>query len=191
MQDGREVCDFFADRLPNSGKIKYSSLCMPKSVRKGLGSSLYVNAMDKVNQFCVIRNCSSKNSSGIKVGSVYHCRETVVSMRSNTLPEDRRVTESCDKQPCIPQTRCIGPRTNTLKNNLLLTGDKKVELSDWYHTGLRAAEFSNIHNYWGETAVARDQPENIGTVAAHQELTMFYALEREERYLLERYIIRN
>ena len=57
----------------------------------------------------------------------------------------------------------------------LLTGIKKVELSDWYHIGPMEVGFSNIHNNWGETAVARYLPENMVTVAAHQELTKFYA----------------
>ena len=65
---------------------------MPKTVQKGLGSSLSTNAMDKAKQFCVIINYSSENYSGIKVGSVYHCRDKFVSMISNTLPEERQVT---------------------------------------------------------------------------------------------------
>ena len=148
MQDGRTECDFIVDRLTNSENIKYSSLCIPKTAQKGLGSSLYVNTMDKVKQFCVISNCSSKNSYGIKVGSMYHCRETVMPMRSNTLPGERRVTESFDKQTCIVQNRCIGPSTKKLKTNLPLTGYKTVELSDWDHTGPRTVEFSNTNSNW-------------------------------------------
>ena len=93
LQDGRAECDFIVDRLPNSYNSKYLILCMPKAVRKGLGISLHINAMDKVNQFGVIRNYISEKSSGIKVGYVYHCRETVISMIYNTLPEERQVTE--------------------------------------------------------------------------------------------------
>ena len=93
VQDGRADCDFIVDRLPKSDNIKSSTLYMPKTVWKGLGSRLSVNAMDKVNQFCVMSNCSSENSSVIKVGSVYHYRETVLSMISNTLPEERQVVE--------------------------------------------------------------------------------------------------
>jgi len=191
VQDGRAECDFTVGRLPNLDNSKYSSLCMPKTVRKGLGSSLSVNAMEKVNQFCLISNCSSENTSRIKVGSMYPCMETVVSMRSNTLPEERRVTESSKNQKCIAQTRCIGPSIKTLKTNPPLTGGKTAELSDWDHTGPRAVDFYNIHNNWGETAVAREQLEKMGTVAAHQEFTNFYASEREERALLERSIIRS
>ena len=94
LQDGRSECVFIVDRLLKSYKRKSSSLCMPKTVRKGLGGSLSVNSMDKVNQSCVIGNCISENYSRIKVVYVYHLRETVVSMRSNTLPEERRFTKS-------------------------------------------------------------------------------------------------
>ena len=99
---------------------------MPKTVRKGLGSSLSVNSIDKVMQFCVIINCSYENFIKIKVGYMYHCRETLVSMRSNTLPEELRVTESFENQTCVSQTRCIGPSTKTLKTHLPLTGGKTV-----------------------------------------------------------------
>ena len=88
-------------------------------------------------------------------------------------------------------TRCIGPITKTLKTNLPLTGGKKVELSDWDHTGPRAVNFSNIHNNWGETSVSREQPYNIGMVDAHQEFKNIYASEGEEIILLEIYIICN
>ena len=115
VQDEREECGFIVDRLPKSDNRKSSSLCIPKPVRKGMGCSLSVNSMDKVKHFCVISNCSSENSSVIKVGYVYHFRETVVSMISNTLLEERRVTDSFEKQTCISQTRCIGPSTKTLK----------------------------------------------------------------------------
>ena len=114
-----------------------------------------------------------------------------MSMRSNTLPEERRVTESFENQKCIAQTRCIVPSIKILKNNPPSTGGKTAELSDWDHTVTRAVAFSNIHNNWGETAVAREQPEKMDTVAAHQEFTNFYASEREERALLESYIIRS
>ena len=79
--------------------------------------------MDKVNQFGVIINCISENSSGIKMGSVYHCRETVMSMRSNTLLEERRVTEKFEKQKCKAKNRCIVTSTKTLKSDLPF---------DWY-----------------------------------------------------------
>ena len=72
-----------------------------------------------------------------------------------------------------------------------LTGGKTSELSYWDHTGPRAVEFHNIHNNWGDPDVAREQLENMGTVAAHQEFTNFYASEREERALLQRSIIRS
>ena len=74
LQDGRAERDFIVDRLLNSDKNKYSGLCISKTVRKGLGVSLSVNAMDKVKKFFVISNCSNENLSVIKVGSVYHCR---------------------------------------------------------------------------------------------------------------------
>ena len=112
-------------------------------------------------------------------------------MISNTLTEERRATDSFENQKCISQTRCIGPSIKTLKTNPPLTGGKAAELSDWYHTGPRAVDFSNIHNNWGETAVAREQLEKMGTVAAHQEFKTFYASEREERALLERSIVRS
>ena len=78
-----------------------------------------------------------------------------MSIRSNTLPEERRVTELFEKQTCIAQTQCIGTSTKTLKSNLPFTGGKTVELSDWDHTEQRAVDFSNIHKNWGEIAVAR------------------------------------
>ena len=59
------------DRLTNSDNRKSSSLCIPKIVRKGLGGSLSVNAMDKVKQSRVISNFRSEILSLIKVGSVY------------------------------------------------------------------------------------------------------------------------
>ena len=160
-------CDFIVGRLPNSENRKSSSLCMPKTVGKGLGSSFYANAMDRVKNSCVIRNCSIENSSGIKVVYMYHCRETFISMISNTFPGERRVTDSFEKQTCISQTRCIGPSTKTLKTNLPLTGGKVIELSDWDHTGPREVDLFNIHNNWGETSVAGEQPEKMGTVVAH------------------------
>ena len=129
------------DWLSNSDNRESSSMCMPKIVRKGLGGSLSVNSMDKVNQSCVIGNCISENYSRIKVVYVYHLRETVVSMRSNTLPEERRFTKSVQKQTCIAQTRCIGPITKTLKTNLPLTGGKTVELIDWDHIVPREVYF--------------------------------------------------
>ena len=89
-------------------------------------------------------------------------------MGSNTLPEERWITDSFEKQTCISQTLCIGTRTKALKTNLPLTGGKTVELRDWDHTGPRAVEFSNIHNNWGKTAVAREHPEKMGKVAANQ-----------------------
>ena len=72
-----------------------------------------------------------------------------------------------------------------------MTGGKTAELNDWDHIGPRAVDFSNIHNNWGGTAVAREQPEKMVTVAAQQEFTNFYASEMEERALLEGYIIRS
>ena len=72
-----------------------------------------------------------------------------------------------------------------------MAGGNTEEISDWYHIVPRVVEFSNIHNNWGETVVAREHPENMGTVAAHQEFNIIYSSEREERALLERYIIRN
>ena len=72
LQDGRVERDFIVDRLPNSDDKKYSSMCMLKTVQKGLGNSLSVNTIGKVNQFFVISNCSSENMSRIKVGYVYH-----------------------------------------------------------------------------------------------------------------------
>ena len=54
-----------------------------------------------------------------------------------------------------------------------MTGDKTVDLSYWAHTGPRAVDFSNIHDNWSETFVVREQPEEMGTVAAHQEFTIF------------------
>ena len=111
---------------------------------------------------------------------MYPCMETVVSMRSNRLSEERRVTESFENHNCIAQTQCIGSSIKTLKTNLPLTGGKIAELSDWDHTGPKVADFSNIHNNWGGAAVAREQPEKMGTVAVHQEFTHFYASEREE-----------
>ena len=72
-----------------------------------------------------------------------------------------------------------------------MNGVKKVEISDWDHTGPRAVDFSNIYNNQGETAVAGEQPDNMGTVAKHQKFTIFNALERKGRALLERFIIRN
>ena len=86
VQDGRSECDFIVDIFPNSDNSKYSILCMTKTVRKGIDRSLFVNSMEKVKQFFVISNYSIENYSGIKVVSLYHCRGTVVSMRSNTLP---------------------------------------------------------------------------------------------------------
>ena len=74
VQDMEADCDVRVDRLMNSDNDKYSILRMPKTVEKRIGESLSVNAMDKVDQFRVIGNCSSQNSSGIKVGSVYPCR---------------------------------------------------------------------------------------------------------------------
>ena len=68
-----------------------------------------------------------------------------------------------------------------IKTNLLLTGGKTIELSYWDHTGPRAVDFSDIHNNWGETDVPRDQPEKMGTVAAHQELT-FFTLQKGKKY---------
>ena len=56
-----------------------------------------------------------------------------------------------------------------------MTGGKIAELSDWDHTGPIVADFSNIHNNWGGTAVAREQPEKMVTVAAHQEFINYYA----------------
>ena len=50
-----------------------------------------------------------------------------------------------------------------------------VELSDWDYKGPRAVDFSNIHNNWDDTAVARENPDKMGTVAAHQESTIFNA----------------
>ena len=67
----------------------------------------------------------------------------------------------------------------TLKTNHPLTGGKTAELSGWDHTGPRAVEFYNIHNNWGDTAVAREQLENMGTLAAHQKFTIFNASEGE------------
>ena len=179
VQDERSECGFIVDRLPNSDNSKSSSLLMLKTVRKGLESSLCVNFMDKVKQLCVISNCGCENSSRVKVGYMYHFRETVVPMRSNTLPEKRRVAESFEKQTCIAQNECIGPSTNILKTNIPLTGGKRVERSDWGHTGPRVVDFSNIRNNWGETAVFRGQPDKMGTVASHQEFTKSYASERE------------
>ena len=74
VQDRRSECDVRLYMLMNSYKDKSSILYMQKTVWKRLGSILSINAMDKVDQFRVIGNCSSQNSSGIKVGSVYPCR---------------------------------------------------------------------------------------------------------------------
>ena len=153
--------------LTNSDDSKYSIMCIPKIVRKELESSLSINSMDKVKQFCVISNCSSENSSGPKVGSVYHCRDTVVKMRLITLTEERWVTESSEKRTGIAQNQCIGPITMPIKTNPPLTGGKTVELSNLYHTRSRAVDFSNMHNNWGEKSVSRDQPDKIDTVASH------------------------
>ena len=142
-----------------------------KKVRKCLGGSFSVNSMDKVEQFLVIGNCSSQNSSGIKGGYVYPYRETVISMVPNTPPEERQVAKLFENQTCIAQTKWIGPRINTLKTNLPLIGGKASELSIWYHRGPILVDFSNIHYNWGETATARDQPENMGITTAHQEFT--------------------
>ena len=65
--------------------------------------------------------------------------------------------------------------TNKLKTNIPLTGGNAVYLSDWDHTGPREVEFFSIHNNWGETAVAREQPDKMGTVDAHQEFENFKA----------------
>ena len=70
-------------------------------------------------------------SSGIKVGSVYPCRETFMSMRTNTLPEERQIVELFYNQMCIAQTQCIGSSINTLKTNLPFIGGKASEISDW------------------------------------------------------------
>ena len=99
---------------------------------------------------------------------MYPCRETFVSMISNTLTEEGRVAESFENQKCIAQTQCIGPGIKTLKANPPSTGGKTSELSDWDHTVTRAVDFSNIHKNWGETAVAREYPEKMGKVAANQ-----------------------
>ena len=74
VRDGRAECDFIVDRIRNSDNSKSSSLCMPKTVQEGMGSRFSVNSTDKVKQFCVTSNCSSENSSGIKVGYVHHCK---------------------------------------------------------------------------------------------------------------------
>ena len=62
-----------------------------------------------------------------------------------------------------------------------MTGGNIVELSDWDHKGPNAVEFYNIHNNVFETAVAREHPDNMDTVATHQEFTIFNASEMEER----------
>ena len=72
-----------------------------------------------------------------------------------------------------------------------MTGDKTLDLSVCDNTGPMSVYFSNINNNWGETAVARDHPEKMSTVATHQEFTNIDASEREERALLKSYIIRN
>ena len=72
-----------------------------------------------------------------------------------------------------------------------MIGGKAAELSNWDHTGPRTFDFYNICCNWGETAASRKQPENMGTVTAHKELTNIYFLEREKRALLERHIICN
>ena len=86
VQDGRAECDFIVERLSKSDNRKSSGMRSTKTVRKGLMSRLSINTMDKVKQFFVISKCSSENSSGVKLVSVYHFRETVVSMISNTIP---------------------------------------------------------------------------------------------------------
>ena len=70
-------------------------------------------------------------SSGIKVGYVYPCRDTFMSMRTNTLPEERQIVELFYNQMCIAQTQCIGSSINTLKTNLPFIGGKASEISDW------------------------------------------------------------
>ena len=45
--------------------------------------------------------------------------------------------------------------------------------------------FSNINNNWGEIAVAREKPENMGTVAAHQEFTIFTLRKGEKETFLK------
>ena len=65
--------------------------------------------------------------------------------------------------------------TNKLKTNIPLTGVNAVDLSDWDHTGPREVEFFSIHNNWGKTVVAREQPDKMVTVAAHQEFENFKA----------------
>ena len=80
-----------------------------------IGRSLSVNAMDKVDQFRVVGNCSSQNSSGIKGGSVYPYRETVMSMGPNTLPVEWQFSELFENQTCISQNKCIGTSIKTLK----------------------------------------------------------------------------
>ena len=61
-----------------------------------------------------------------------------------------------------------------------MIGGKAAELSNWDHTGPRTVEFYNIFCNWGETAASRKQPEKMGTVTAHKELTNIYFLEREK-----------
>ena len=176
------------NRLLKSDHGKSASLCMLKTVWKGLGPSLSVNAMGKVEPFQVTSNSSSENLSIIKAGSIYPCRETVLSMGSNTCQEKQWITESLDNQTCIAQTQCIGPSKKTLKTDLSLNDSKAGGLSDWDYTGPKTVGFSNIHNNWDETAVASEHPEKM---IAYQGFTSLDISERKERALLERHIRHN
>ena len=92
------------NRLLESDHRKASILFMLKTVWKGLGDSLSVNAMDKVEPFQVTIHCNSGNLSMMHAGSLYSCSQTVLSMVSNTRPEEQCITNPLDIKTFIAVT---------------------------------------------------------------------------------------
>ena len=93
----------------------------------------------------------------MKAGSVYTCRDIVLSMGSNTCPEEQLITDSLDNQTHISQNQCIGHSKKTSKTDVS-SNDSKAGggLSEWDYTGPRTVEFSNINDNREETAFASE-----------------------------------
>ena len=101
MHYRRVECNDRVNRLTKSDYGKSTSLRTLKKSWKGLRNGFSIYIMDKVDQFRVTGNCISDKLSIIKAGSMYPCRDTILSKGSNTLPEEQRITESLDNQKYI------------------------------------------------------------------------------------------